>query len=43
MVKEINLKQQELGVRERIENQKLKVAKENKNKYDKKTPAKKKK
>lgn len=42
-LRELELKKQELAVRERIENEKVKVAKINKNKYDKKTPAKKKK
>jgi len=40
--KELSLKQDELRVRERIEQQKVKVAKINKNKYDSKTPKKKK-
>jgi hypothetical protein len=42
-LKEIDYKLKELQVREKIEQQKVKVAKLNKNKYDKKTPAKKKK
>jgi hypothetical protein len=41
--KEIDLKKKELLTRERVEQQKLKIAKINKNKYDKKTPSKKKK
>lgn len=42
-VRELEFKQRELEVRERIEREKTKIAKINKNKYDKKTPAKKKK
>lgn len=42
-LKEIEFKKKELEVRERIENEKVKVAKINKNKYDKKPAAKKKK
>lgn len=42
-MRELQLKQNELNVRERIENEKVKVAKINKNKYDKKSPTKKKK
>jgi hypothetical protein len=42
-LRDLNLKQKELDVRQKIEQDKVKVAKINKNKYDKKTPAKKKK
>lgn len=42
-LRELSLKQKELEVRQKIEQEKVKVAKINKNKYDKKTPAKKKK
>lgn len=42
-MRELKLKQDELGVRERIENEKVKVAKINKNKYDSKSSSKKKK
>jgi hypothetical protein len=42
-LRELALKQRELEVRQRIEQEKVKVAKINKNKYDKKTPSKKKK
>lgn len=40
-LKELSFKQQELATREKIEQQKVKVAKINKNKYDSKTPKKK--
>lgn len=42
-LRELALKQRELEVRQKIEQEKVKVAKINKNKYDKKTPTKKKK
>jgi hypothetical protein len=42
-LRELALKQKELEVRQKIEQEKVKVAKINKNKYDKKSPSKKKK